>query len=76
MTLMKYYECLRMKTKDTPQEIIEEHNLHSLAHDDWVCVEIRRGAHGLPQAGVLVHAQLTTHLNAEGCPKATTTPGL
>jgi len=76
MTLMKDYEYLRMKLKDIPQEIIEEYKLQSLNHDGWICVEIRRGAYGLPQAGVLAHAKLTSHLNAAGYSEATTTPGL
>jgi len=41
MTLMKDYECLRMKLKDMPQEIIDEHDLQSLDHDGWIYVEIR-----------------------------------
>ena len=61
-TLMKDYECLRIKLKHVPQEIIDEHKLHKLAHSDWVNVEILRGAYGLPQAGVLVHDQLTKRL--------------
>ena len=40
MTLMKDYECLRIKLKYMPQKIIDKNNLHSLAHDDWVHVEI------------------------------------
>ena len=76
MTLMKDYEYLRIKLKDMPQETIDEYNLHSLAHDGWVCVEIRQGAYGLPQAGVLAHAQLTKHLNAAGHSDAPTIPGM
>ena len=37
---------------------------------------IRRGAHGLPQAGVLAHAQLTKHLNHAGHSEKASTPGL
>ena len=65
-----------MKLKDAPQEIIDECNLHTLSHNDWVCVETRRGAYGLPQAGVLAHAQLTKHLNQAGHSESPTTPGL
>ena len=39
-----------------------------------MCVEIRRGAYGLPQAEVLAHSQLTKHLNEAGCSEALTTP--
>ena len=38
--------------------------------------ETRRGACGLPQAGVLSHAQLTKHLNQVGYFEPPTTPGL
>ena len=63
ITLMKYYECLRVKLKHVPQEIIDENKLHQFAHNDWVHTEIRRGAYGLPQAAVLAHEQLTKWLN-------------
>ena len=76
MTLMECYEHLRMKLKDIPQEIIDEHKLHVLAHNDWLCVEIRRGVYGLPQTGVLACAQLTKHLNQAGHSEAVTTSGL
>ena len=37
MTLMKNYECLCVKLKHFPQEIIDELKLHKLAHNEWVC---------------------------------------
>ena len=76
MTLMKDYEHLRIKLKDMPQEIINECNLHELAHNDWAHAETRRGAYGLPPAGVLSHDQLTKHLNQAAHFEAPTTPDL
>ena len=66
MTLMKDYEFLRIKLKDFPQEIIDEHKLNQLEHDDWVCVETRRGTYGFLQAGVLAQEQSTKRLNQAG----------
>ena len=76
MTPMDDYECMRFKLDDVPQEIIDECNLQKLAHNGWVCVEIRRGAYGLPQAGVLAYNKLSKILNDAGHQEAATTPGL
>ena len=76
MIPMKEYEHLRITLKDMPQEIIDEHNLHALAHNDWVCAETRRDAYGLPQTGVLAHDQLMKHLNQVGCSEHLTIPYL
>ena len=63
MTPMKYFEYMRIKLSDILTEIINEYNLHQLVHNGWVCIEIRRGAYGLPQAGTLAHQQLSKILN-------------
>ena len=76
MTPMTELENTRMKLSDIPNEIIEEHQLHQHEHHGWACVEIRRGAYGLPQAGKLSHKQLSHHLNAAGHYEAATTSGL
>ena len=76
MTSMQKYEHMRIKLTDIPQETILERNLQNMEHNGWVCIEIRKGAYGLPQAGVLAHKKLTTHLNKAGCNESPTTPGL
>ena len=50
--------------------------LNTLVHNDWAYVEIRRGAYGLAQAGVLAHEQLMKRFNEAGCFEAPTMPGL
>ena len=41
-----------------------------------MCIEVRRGAYGLPQSRVLAHEQLTKRLNQVGCFEDPTMPGL
>ena len=55
MTTIKDYEYMRIKLVDIPQEFIDEYNLTSITNNGWVYIEIRKGAYGLPQAGVLAH---------------------
>jgi hypothetical protein len=41
-----------------PQEVIDEYGLEELAVDGKVYIEIQKGMHGLPQAGILANALL------------------
>ena len=42
MTPMIEYEQLRIKLSTMPDEIIEQHSLHAIAHNDWAHAEIRK----------------------------------
>ena len=55
MTPMDNCECLRMNIKTIPSESAKEHDLDKIDHNGWVHVETRKGACGLPQAGMLAN---------------------
>ena len=43
MIPMSQYEYMRMPIAMIPQEIINQYNLHILAHGGWIYMEIRKG---------------------------------
>ena len=54
-TPLKRCGHLKIKTTNIPNKIQDEHDLDAKATaDGHVCVEVRRGMHGLPQAGPIV----------------------
>jgi hypothetical protein len=59
-----------------PEEIVQKYNLHALAFDGWVYIEIRKGMYGLKQAGLLADQLLQTRLAPFGYYPACHTPGL
>ena len=58
MTPLPMYEYMKMPIEIIPQEIIDQCNLHNLVHKGHVHIEIRKGMHGLPQAGLLANQLL------------------
>ena len=52
--------------KTTPAEIIKEYGLEELQHNGWEHVEIRKGAYGLPQSGILANDLLKERLQLAG----------
>ena len=76
MTPMTDYKQLRMNLSTTPEEIIKECNLHKVSHNSQAHAEIRKGAHGLPQSGILVYELLENRLTKAGHYQKPTTPGL
>ena len=48
---MEWYEYMKMSLDIIPEEIIAQYQLHSLASDGWIFMEIRKGMPGLKQAG-------------------------
>ena len=76
MTPIKDYEYLRMKLSSIPEEIIKECNIESIAHNGWVCAEIRSGTYELPQARMLAKELLQQRLEKAGYYQVATTPGL
>jgi len=75
-TTMERYEYMHLPANIIPDEIMQQYNLHQLAHNGQVHIEIRKGMYGLPQAGKLANQQLTTHLAKHGYVPTLHTPGL
>jgi hypothetical protein len=73
---MARYEYMWIPLKCIPQCIIDQYNLLPLVHNGKVLVEIRKGMYGLPQAGIIAHTRLVTHLALHGYKQAIHTPGL
>ena len=74
---LKDYENLRVHMSQIPEEFIQEYNLQQfVTPDGWVCFKITQGMYGLPQAGALAHAKLTSFLAPHGYTLTKNTPGL
>ena len=69
-------EYVRIKLSAIPQEIIDEYDLTTYAHNGWIYYEVVRGCYGLPQSGRLANDLLRTRLEKAGYYEAATTPGL
>ena len=73
---MEHYKCMRIPLDLIPQVIMDQYNLLSIAHNGHVLVEIRKGMHGLPQAGRITNDALVLHLAQHGCHQSKLIPGL
>ena len=58
-----------------PDEIIQKCNLNKIAHFGWVHIRIKKGMHGLPEAGILANKLLQQRLLKSGCYECQFTPG-
>ena len=65
-----------MSLKLSPDEIIQDYDLLSIASDGWVCIKIAKGIYGLPQAGKLVNDLLKKRLASVGYYPCQYTTGL
>jgi hypothetical protein len=72
----EYFKYMKIPLALFPVWTIEQYNLHTLALDGWVYIEMRRVVWGLPQAGILANKQLRRKLAPFGCYKSVNTPGL
>jgi hypothetical protein len=70
------FEYMKMPLSRFPEEIIQKYNLHALAVDGWVYIEIRKGVYGLKQAGLLANQLLQSRLATFGYYPSRHTPGL
>ena len=62
-TPLKRYEYIRLKLDNIPDDVIEEYGLQDKATTDgYVYVEVRKGMHTLPQAGLIVQELLEERL--------------
>ncbi len=75
-TEMARHEFMKLPLNLIPEEIVQQYNLASIVHKDYVYIEICKGMYGLPQAGKLANEQLTTHLAKYGYKPTKHTPGL
>jgi hypothetical protein len=75
-TPLEHPEYMRIPIKLIPQEIIDDYSLAKLVHHDYIYVEINKGMHGLPQAGLLANKLLARRLAKYGYYQAVHTPGL
>jgi hypothetical protein len=58
-----------------PQETIDKYDLSKIAQDGKVYIEIHKGMHSLPQAGIFTN-ELLQHLANDGYRPTTLTHGL
>jgi hypothetical protein len=54
------FQYMIMLLSRFPEEIVQKYNLHALAIDSWVYIEIRKGMYGLKQSGLLANQLLQT----------------
>jgi hypothetical protein len=73
---MDRYEHMQIPLHMLPDDIMDLYELHDLVHNGCVCVEIRKGMHGLPQAGKLANDRLQTFLEPHGCAPTNIAAGL
>ena len=65
-----------MSLEMTPKEIISQYQLHSLALDGWIFMQIQKGIPGLKQAGRIANYRLRIHLAKFGYTPVARTPVL
>jgi hypothetical protein len=75
-TPLPWYEYKRMLLSRSPEEIVSKYNLKAVTIDCWVYIEIRKGMHGLKQAGLLSNQLLQKRLTPFGYYPARHTAGL
>ena len=75
-TPMDRYEYMKIPVRLIPQKFIDECDLSSKIKNGYLCMEIVRGMHGLPQAGVLANKLLKERLAVHGYKEVEHTPGL
>jgi hypothetical protein len=75
-TPLNQYEYMRMPLRLILDDIIKHYGPRKKAIDGYVYMEIRKGIHGIPQAGILANKLLKLHLACYGYFKQPHTPGL
>ena len=75
-TPMEVYEYMRLQLDVIPKEVVAQYDLHKLAVDGWVYLEIRKGMPGLKQAGKIANDRLAKHLLKYGYAPTSRTPAL
>jgi hypothetical protein len=75
-TPLPTYEYMRLPISILPLNTLEKYDLTRLAVNGWVYLEIRKGMHGLKQAGLLANQLLQKRLKPFGYYPARHTSGL
>jgi hypothetical protein len=75
-TPLPWFEYMKMLLSRFPEEIVKKYNLHALALNGWVYIEIRKRMCGLKQAGLLANQLMQTRLAPFVYYPARHTPGL
>jgi hypothetical protein len=70
------FEYMVINLSSLPQETIDKYNLIKLAQDGKVYIEIQKGMHGLPQAGILANELLQRNIAKDGYRPTQHTHGL
>jgi hypothetical protein len=70
------FEYMVINLSSLPQETIEKYDLLELPQDGKVYIEIQKGMHGLPQAGILASELLQRNLAKDGYRPTQHTHGL
>jgi hypothetical protein len=73
---MDIYKYIQVPSSLIPKAIQDHYQLHSLADNGFVYVEIQKGMYGLPHAGKLDNNDLVIHLATNGYIQSPYTPGL
>ncbi len=74
---MAWYEYMRLKLADMPEDVIEHYCLCDIATPDgYVYCKIHHGMYGLPQAGIIAQELLAKRLKEHGYFQSKMTPGL
>jgi hypothetical protein len=63
---LQRYEYVRIPVSMVHNKIMDEYNLHALVHNGHLCVEVRKGMYGLPQAGLIANVLLAKRLAKHG----------
>jgi hypothetical protein len=75
-TPLDRYEYMKIPLSLFPQDIIDHYDLLDKALNGYIYMEIRKGMHGLPQAGILANKLLKKRLAKHGYFVQPHTPGL
>ena len=66
-TPMAWYEYMRLRLADMPEDVIAHYKLNNIATPDgYIYCEIQKGMYGLPQAGIIAQQLLEECLQKDG----------
>jgi hypothetical protein len=66
-TRLERYEYVQIPVIVVPEDILTEYNLHTLIHNVYLYVEVRKGIYGLPQVGLFASILRAKRLAKNGC---------
>ena len=75
-TPLDWFEYVRIKLNEIPQEFIDKHSINNDNGDGWTYFKIRKGCYGLPQSEKLANDLLQKRIAKHGYYGCASTPGL